>query len=667
MKRSYFIILFFIVQFSVCKVIAQCPVNLDFENGTKSGWICKSGTVFPGNIVISPGNCKDPGGPNAALLNPANQTVPALDQQVIVSAGTDPNSGLSVVAPGGGKYSLRLGDATGGNGTPLNTPALAVGISYELFVTPQNAALTYMYAVVLCEDIEPVRHTPAEASRFEVIIKDANGIIIKCSSYTNEATSHTYLKPGEVYIENGRNMGRWWYSEWTNVAVDLRNYVGKFITMEFRVSDCNPFGSRGGHGAYAYIDAKCGNTTGITNMPAICAGINTVSVCVPAGGSNYKWEQLKKLTGIIGDTIDHNCVEIKTPAAGEVYRVSYRSREGCDVVLTDTLKNLQVSTLKDIILCPKNTPNYQLKTTINTANKVTYTWHSIPAGFTSTLQYPLIATPAQNTLYVVTAKDVLSGCTAVDTVRIVSSCNLKVITNPATICAGTCTTLQAAISGGTPPYTYKWRPGDMSQATVNVCPALTTVYTVTVRDSTGTADSSTVVITVLPLPDVKLLPFNTGILTTSSPAFDLTGGTPVGGIYWGKGVVGTKFDPAVAGEGTHTITYTYTDNKGCINTAAQTIIVSSPSDVTDLLTESRLSVYPNPHTQSFTIAIAFLKPEHVKIQLINMLGEVVNEIDDASVTGNYKKQVNTVSLPAGIYFLSATTKEHSITKKLIKN
>jgi len=41
------------------------------------------------------------------------------------------------------------------------------------------------------------------------------------------------------------------------------------------------------------------------------------------------------------------------------------------------------------------------------------------------------------------------------------------------------------------------------------------------------------------------------------PAFELTGGMPAGGEYSGTGVTDGWFDPAVAGIGTHVISYTY--------------------------------------------------------------------------------------------------------------
>jgi hypothetical protein len=58
------------------------------------------------------------------------------------------------------------------------------------------------------------------------------------------------------------------------------------------------------------------------------------------------------------------------------------------------------------------------------------------------------------------------------------------------------------------------------------------------------------------------------------PAFPLTGGLPEGGTYTGTGVTGGVFDPAAAGVGEHTITYTYEDENGCMDTCTFQITVS---------------------------------------------------------------------------------------------
>jgi len=97
-------------------------------------------------------------------------------------------------------------------------------------------------------------------------------------------------------------------------------------------------------------------------------------------------------------------------------------------------------------------------------------------------------------------------------------------------------------------------------------------------DGNGCSDTATQPIVVDTLPVVALAPLssiceNAGVLT-------LTGGTPVGGTYSGTGVAGGDFDPALAGLGTHLITYVFSDGNGCADSASQTIQVDSVPAVT---------------------------------------------------------------------------------------
>jgi len=61
--------------------------------------------------------------------------------------------------------------------------------------------------------------------------------------------------------------------------------------------------------------------------------------------------------------------------------------------------------------------------------------------------------------------------------------------------------------------------------------------------------------------------------------FELTGATPTGGTYSGPGVSGNTFDPALAGEGTHLITYEYIDENGCEGACTFTITVNTLPEV----------------------------------------------------------------------------------------
>lgn len=60
-----------------------------------------------------------------------------------------------------------------------------------------------------------------------------------------------------------------------------------------------------------------------------------------------------------------------------------------------------------------------------------------------------------------------------------------------------------------------------------------------------------------------------------SSVFTLNTGYPAGGTYSGTGVSGTNFNASVAGVGTHTITYTYTDINGCSGSADKEIVVTA--------------------------------------------------------------------------------------------
>lgn len=74
-----------------------------------------------------------------------------------------------------------------------------------------------------------------------------------------------------------------------------------------------------------------------------------------------------------------------------------------------------------------------------------------------------------------------------------------------------------------------------------------------------------------PLPVVTTDPL-APVCVTAAP-FPLAGGNPSGGIWSGTAVSGGIFSPLVAGVGVHTLTYTYTDGLGCINSADATIEV----------------------------------------------------------------------------------------------
>ncbi|MBL7950113.1 MAG: PKD domain-containing protein [Flavobacteriales bacterium] len=98
---------------------------------------------------------------------------------------------------------------------------------------------------------------------------------------------------------------------------------------------------------------------------------------------------------------------------------------------------------------------------------------------------------------------------------------------------------------------------------------------VTYNYGTGTcATSDQVNVEVLAAPTLGL-PADF-VRCADAPAVTL-GGTPVGGVWSGAGVSGPPylFDPAVAGNGPHTLNYTYSDGAGCTSTGSITATVNA--------------------------------------------------------------------------------------------
>ena len=64
----------------------------------------------------------------------------------------------------------------------------------------------------------------------------------------------------------------------------------------------------------------------------------------------------------------------------------------------------------------------------------------------------------------------------------------------------------------------------------------------------------------------------------SDAQFILNQGVPSGGTYTGNGVTNGSFNPMAAGPGTHTITYSFTNNIGCSGSDSRDITVEEMPD-----------------------------------------------------------------------------------------
>lgn len=117
-------------------------------------------------------------------------------------------------------------------------------------------------------------------------------------------------------------------------------------------------------------------------------------------------------------------------------------------------------------------------------------------------------------------------------------------------------------------------PGITGAAIFN--PLLTTTGTKTLSysftNTLGCTSHATRVIAVDTLPALSLLQPN---VCVNTPSFNLMGGTPSGGNYFGRGVSMDTLFPAIAGTGLDTVFYRFTDGHGCTDTVSKVFTVKN--------------------------------------------------------------------------------------------
>ncbi|MEI6883729.1 MAG: IgGFc-binding protein [Bacteroidota bacterium] len=149
--------------------------------------------------------------------------------------------------------------------------------------------------------------------------------------------------------------------------------------------------------------------------------------------------------------------------------------------------------------------------------------------------------------------------------------------------ASTCSNLPPfALSGGSP------SPGIYSGVGVNSLTGFfdpasgsgTHIIIYTYTDGYGCVNTDSKTLLVNDPPTVQLA--DLAAVCVSAPPYQLSGGTPLNGVFSGTGVnsLTSVFDPSLAGIGNHIITYTYTDPVGCINSTSKPLTVNPLPAVT---------------------------------------------------------------------------------------
>ena len=123
-------------------------------------------------------------------------------------------------------------------------------------------------------------------------------------------------------------------------------------------------------------------------------------------------------------------------------------------------------------------------------------------------------------------------------------------------------------------YSYNWSNGSTAQ---DIAVSASGTYSLTIANSNGCTQVLEYPVTINSSPAVAMDAI--GSFCEGDASVLLSGGSPAGGSYSGVGVTGGMFDPALAGTGTHTITYDYVDANGCSGSASTAVTVNGNPDV----------------------------------------------------------------------------------------
>ncbi len=528
------------INFSGIAVQPSCT-NMNFNTGNLNGWYGTTGSAITGVVgAITPTY-------NATNLGIVN------NRQTIMTGGVDACAGFPRVDPTGGPFSVRLGN----NGTGANAEQLLQTFA----VNPSNSSFTYRYAVVF----EDPGHSSEEQPFFRALLRDQNGEIIPCSDFIVSAAANL---PGFFDSPNCAGVR---YKPWSSVNVDLTNYLGQNVTVEFTTGDC----SQGGHYGYAYIDANCAPSILAELGDTICPGQST-TLNAPSGYQSYSWSPS-------GSTAQSITV---TPASSTTYTLNLTAFNGC----TSTFQIPVVVSPVPLVSFTFQAPACDLPvllqntSTIAFGSIVSQTW-SIPNGNPSTsIQQDVnvtFPTTGAGTYPVSLSITTDQGCNASLAQNIiVPPCEFRATITGDTICLGSCYTMTTSTNYGAPPYTYLWSDGS-TQSSLTVCPNSTSIYTVTLTDANGETANDTAQITIAPEVTFNHTMENPLCAGQSNGSISVQpiGYTPFT-FSWNNGSTSSTLNNISAG----TFQLTIEDRFGCPSDT--TFILTQPSVITAIASPS---------------------------------------------------------------------------------
>jgi len=364
---------------------AQCPPNIDFEEGTFNNWLCYQADFVPPGVLTGL-TLTGPIAGRHDMITAA--TVPALDQY-----GLFPK-----LCPNGSGHSIRIGLETTG------THADRVTYTFTIPAGRNEFSLIYNYAIVINNS---GGHAANIQPRLTVTVRNlTDNSTDPCSSF-DIAYSNANPLPG---FQNSTINSNIKFKPWAANSINLDGNAGKTIELSFTATGCGAAG--GTHFGYAYIDinSECASSF----IGAIfCPDDAFINVTAPFGYQTYTWWDAG-FTTILGTMQTINFTPPPPPGTQIAVVVDPFTGYGCkDTLYADLLDTLNITSDAgpDRLSC--NLSPVQLGVAPKPGR--VYSWSPVTGLNNPNISNP-IATPAATTTYVVTTSHDGGGCVSTDTV-----------------------------------------------------------------------------------------------------------------------------------------------------------------------------------------------------------------------------------------------------------
>ena len=263
--------------------------------------------------------------------------------------------------------------------------------------------------------------------------------------------------------------------------------------------------------------------------------------------------------------------------------------------------------------------------------------------------------------YMVTVTDA-NGCTATSTAIVNAfGCTIasEVSGSDVSCAGGEDGSAEVVVSGANGPVEILWSNGDTNAIASGLSAG---TYTVMVEDSTGCITNGSVMISE-PQPlavTSTITDESTSGAGDGSIVCEVQGGTVPYAFEWYQNGELISSEQNLSGIGAGEYVLVVTDNNGC--QLSDTLMVGVTTSTSEVVSDIRLNVFPNPASDYLTIEISGTTGE-LRMTLMDLSGRTVHFEKLDSGTVNHK--VGLDELGSGIYFLSLTGKQWAEVRKVV--